>query len=146
MILSKNFTLEEFVVSQYAIRHDIDNTPPPEAVASLRLLIDRVLQPLRDILARPVIVTSGFRCEALNHGIGGSPTSQHRLGQAADLVVPGMSSYEVVKTIHELGLPYDQLIEEFGRWTHVSHCAIRRGETLRALRDQGKTKYVYLQL
>jgi uncharacterized protein YcbK (DUF882 family) len=141
MKLSKHFTLEELSVSQYAVRHDINNTPPPEAVASLRGLVDAVLQPLRDVLNRPVIVTSGYRCEELNMGINGSPTSQHMLGQAADIVVPELGTFEVVRTVLELGLPFDQLIEEFGRWVHVSHCGIRRGEVLRAMRKNGRTVY-----
>ena len=72
--------------------------------------------------------------------------SQHRLGQAADIVVPGLSTIQVVQTIVKLGLPFDQLIEEFGRWVHVSHCGIRRGETLRALRLNGKTVYNHLEV
>lgn len=146
MKLSRHFTLEELSVSQYATRHDINNMPPPEAVASLRGLADHILQPLRDALNRPVVITSGYRCLELNTGIGGSPTSQHMLGQAADLVVPGLHPIVVVQTIFNLGLPFDQLIDEFSRWVHVSHCGIRRGEVLRVVRKNRQTVYYPLTL
>ena len=66
------------------------------------------------------MVNSAFRCKAVNDAVGSKDTSQHRIGCAADIRVPGMTPDEVVKAIMSAGLPYDQLIREFDRWTHIS--------------------------
>lgn len=122
MRLSKHFTLQEMVVSQTASRRGIDNTPGPKEIAALKLLCQEVLESVREHCDRPVIVTSGYRSPTLNSRIGGSRTSQHCQGEAADFTVPGVSNYELCKWM-ERKLNYDQLIYEYGEsgWIHVSY-------------------------
>lgn len=119
MQLSKNFHLSELTVSQTAARHGLNNKPNVQAQKNLDRLCDTVLQPLRDALGQPIIVTSGYRSPEVNRRVGGSATSAHCYGCAADIHVPGMSSIELMKKIHSLKLPVDQVIEEFGQWVHV---------------------------
>lgn len=119
--LSTNFYLDEFTRSQTAARHGIDMSVSLGGVVyiNLRRLCHRVLQPLRRALG-PVHVTSGYRPAKLNRLIGGSATSQHLTGQAADIVVTGCSPLEVAQWLRDNVKGYDQLIHEFGEWVHVS--------------------------
>jgi uncharacterized protein YcbK (DUF882 family) len=121
-------------------------------VAKLTLHAQRLLQPIRDHYARPVIVTSGYRSPALNSAVGGSSTSQHMLGEASDFTVQGMSNYEVCKWIrdfHPNG--FDQLIYEFGEsgWIHCSWKPTgNRREVLTATKRPnwaGRLRTVYLK-
>jgi len=116
--------------------------PTDAEIANLKQLVLQVLQPLRDKLDCPVTITSGLRPDWLNKAIGGSKTSQHMVGEAADFQVAGMTTLEVCRAIMDLGLPYDQLIEEFGEWVHVSHSSFpaQRGAELTAYYDGG-TRY-----
>lgn len=112
MELSQHFTLQEFVVSNTAIRKGIDNTPSAEVVKNLRELCNQVLEPLRVKLSKPIKITSGYRSERLNKVVGGSKHSQHIEGKAADIQVAGMSTEELFQFCKE-HLNYDQLIQEF---------------------------------
>lgn len=143
MNLSENFTLDEMTVSQEAVRSGVRNEPGEQHVEALQALCATVLQPLRDRLKRPIVVTSGFRSVNLNRRIGGSASSQHCKGEAADIMVPGMDTADVVDLIRAMRLPYDQVIDEFARWVHVSHSAAdgNRGEVLMAWRRGGLTHY-----
>lgn len=143
MRLSKNFTLDEFLRSQTATRHDIDMTPPADVLANLQRLVDTGLQPLRDHVGASVNVSSGFRPLALNSRIGGSKTSEHVNGNAVDFTVTGLSPFETAELIVELGLPFDQVIHEFGVWVHWGMRDILRGEKLTAYKDDGKTRYTH---
>ena len=138
MQLTANFSLAELTVTD----RNMPNVPNEAEVASLRSLAEMILQPLRDALGKPVRVNSAFRSEAVNRAVGGTATSQHRLGQAADIHVPGMTSVEVAKKIVALGLPFDQVIEEFGSWVHVSYGPRHRRQQLTAVKRSGKTVYV----
>lgn len=122
MRLTEHFTLAEMVVSQTASRKGIDNTPGQKEIVALTMLCREVLEPVRKHFERPVIVTSGYRSPALNKRIGGSATSQHCKGEAADFTVPGVSNFELCKWM-ERNLNYDQLIYEYGEsgWVHVSY-------------------------
>lgn len=140
MRLSQNFTLEELSLSDWAARHGVVNTPGPEEVENLRLLCAMILQPMRDILGRPIVVTSGYRSPETNAGIGSNPDSQHTKGQAADIHVPGMTIPELFHFIVEKEFPYDQLIEEFERWVHVSYVPNGRGDRLLMRWENGQTK------
>lgn len=151
MQLSENFTLDEFVRSQTADRRGIYNTPRREHIDNAVELAHNVLQPIRDHFG-PTIITSGYRSEQLNAAIGGSPRSQHRFGEAADLVIPGVPTPDVCEWI-VANVGFDQLILEFfdptnqnSGWTHVSYTTLprgNRGEVLTAARINGVTEYSY---
>lgn len=126
MNLSKNFTLDEMLESQVARRKKIEEQfmPSDSVKENLRKLCVNVLQPLRDGVNKPIHVTSGFRCPRLNRAIGGSTTSQHREGKAADLKGVGYSNKELFEYIKK-NIKFDQLIWEYGTkdepaWVHVS--------------------------
>lgn len=141
MNIGKHFTLAELTHSQAAARKGLKNDPDAAALESLQLLVRNVLDPLREALGRPIVVSSGYRAPLVNRAVGGASSSQHVLGQAADITVPGMHVTEVVARIRALGLPFDQLIDEFGSWVHVSHGPRNRRQTLRARRTTAGTKY-----
>ena len=142
MNLSKHFSLEELVRSQAAVRRGIDNTPGPDELARLVELCTHILEPLRMRLGRPVYVNSGYRCKELNTLIGGSRQSQHMRGEAADIEVSGMTAPEVFHYILDSGIEYDQVIEEFGEWVHISWSAKPRHVALVAFKnDEGETEY-----
>lgn len=121
MKLSRNFSLAEFEASETAARRGIDNQAPPEVVNAL-MYTAQGLEVVRQALGgHPVIITSGYRSPELNRAVGGSASSQHMRGQAADIIVPGFGRpLEVCRRILEAGLVFDQLIHEFGGWTHIS--------------------------
>lgn len=144
MQLSTNFSLAEMIRSQTALRRGIPNRPGPAEIAALKLLCEKVLQPVRDHYASPVNVSSGYRSSRLNRAIGGSGTSQHCKGEAADFTVAGVSNFEVCHWL-ERTLNYDQLIYEFGEagWIHCSFSKDRmRNEELTARRVNGRVKYL----
>lgn len=143
MTLSEHFTLTEMTVSQEAARSGLKNVPDALQIESLRHLCKNVLEPLRERVKRPVVVSSGFRSTTVNRRIGGSNTSQHCRGEAADFTIPGMSVGDVVALIRAMNLPFDQLIDEFGAWVHVSHKASghNRGQFLHATFKNGKAEY-----
>ena len=128
MKLSENFSLQELLKSQTALRKGIDNKPAdPSIITNLQVLCEKVLQPVRDHYARPVVINSGYRCPKLNKAIGSSSKSQHTKGMAADIEIPGLSNKELAEYIEE-NLPFDQLILEFyngvdpnSGWVHVSY-------------------------
>ena len=140
-MLSKNFSLEELTVSQEAARSGLKNTPNAEQIERLRALCVNILQPLRDRVKRPIIISSGFRSVTLNRRIGGSSTSQHCRGEAADFTVAGMSIADTIKLIRTMGLPVDQSIDEFSQWVHISYGPRHRRQFLKARYVGGKTQY-----
>ena len=148
MILSKNFSLHEFTKSVSAIRGGIENSPTSEHIRNIQLLVKYVLQPLREALRSPIRITSGYRSEALNKLIKGSKRSQHCKGQAVDIQfkVDGVMDNKVIwDKVIELGLPFDQMINEFDfSWIHISynHEHNRKG-LLEAYKENGRTKYKY---
>lgn len=121
MRISKNFKLNEFTKSDTATKLKIDNTKVPDyAITNLKLLVEYILQPLRDKIKYPIKISSGYRCLQVNAAVGGVPSSQHVLGQASDIKVSSMTPYQVAKTIVELNLPFDQLIL-YPTFCHVSY-------------------------
>lgn len=142
MKLSKNFTLEEFLRSQTAARHSIDMTPPPEAMENLQRLVDGCLQPLRDQVGAAINISSGFRPVDLNSLIGGSSSSEHPNGNAVDFTITGWEPFETAQLVVELGLPFDQIIHEFGVWVHWGMRDILRSEQLTAYKDGTVTRYM----
>jgi uncharacterized protein YcbK (DUF882 family) len=117
MNLTDHFTLEELTHTDH---REFDNTPNENELANLRRLA-AFLENIKTVLGgKPIMVNSAFRSKAVNDAVGSKDTSQHRIGCAVDVRVPGMTPDEVVKAIMAGGLPYDQLIREFDRWTHIS--------------------------
>ncbi len=144
MQLTSNFSLAEMVRSQTALRKGIPNNPTASEIAALRLLCENVLQPVREHYGVPVNISSGYRGPRLNRSIGGSTTSQHCQGEAADFTVAGKSNFEVCRWM-ERRLNYDQLIYEFGEpgWVHCSFSANRmRNMELSATRNSGRVQYL----
>jgi len=144
MNLSPHFTLEEFTVSQTATRLGITNLPSPVVIANLQNLCINLLEPLRTRLGRSIKISSGYRCNLLNAKIGGADNSQHTFGEAADIIVAGMTPYEVACTVRD-EFNYDQCILEFGEWTHLSLRMIptsNRRMPLTAMKRDGRTVYV----
>jgi uncharacterized protein YcbK (DUF882 family) len=119
MNLSPNFTLDELTASQTAARKGLDNTPNATEVANL-VRVAALLEEVRALLNKPILVNSGFRSKQVNDAVGSRDTSQHRIGCAADIRVPGMTPREVVEACIAANIGYDQIIEEFGSWTHIS--------------------------
>ena len=121
--LSEHFSLGEFVRSSTAQRMSIDNTPDAEVIENLRNLCTKVLEPLREHLGQPVVITSGFRSKRLNETVGGVKNSQHLRGEAADLMVEGeKQARDWIRWMMDF-LEFDQLIlEKKGKkvWVHVS--------------------------
>lgn len=122
----KYFTFTEFERSDTAYRHGIDNTIPSEAVKrNIAALVDNVLDPLREAWGRPLTVTSGYRRAELNKAVGGSATSHHMRGMAADISTGDkVSNRRLFQLVLSLGLPFTQLIDEKGfSWVHISYDA-----------------------
>ena len=147
MKLSTNFSVAELSKSEAATRQGLDNTPSMEVIDSLQALVDNVLQPLRDKLG-PIVVTSGYRSPAVNKAIGGSATSDHCKGQAADIEVLNMDNKALAEYIRD-NMKFTQLILEFYRkgvpdsgWVHVSYDAKNlKNQVLTAAKVDGKTVY-----
>jgi zinc D-Ala-D-Ala carboxypeptidase len=117
MQMSEHFTLEELTHTDH---REIENTPNDREINNLKRLAD-FLEEVKVVLNnKPIMINSAFRCKALNDAVGSKDTSQHRVGCAADIRVPGMTPDEVVKAVIAADLPYDQVIREFDRWTHIS--------------------------
>ncbi len=120
MNLSEHFTLEELTASETAERNGWDNSPNDAELSNLTRLAE-FLEKVKTVLGgKPIMVNSAFRSKVVNDAVGSKDTSQHRVGCAADLRVPGMTPDEVVKAIIASGIGYDQVIREFDRWTHIS--------------------------
>jgi len=119
----KYFTIRELTRSATARRLGIDNKPPARAVAALHELVEQVLDPLREAWGGPIKVNSGYRCPELNEAVGGTPSSQHQRGEAADITVGSPKrNRRLLALIKQLNLPVDQCIDEKGCiWIHVSH-------------------------
>jgi len=144
--LSANFFLDEFTRSETAARQGRAILVPLDSPVFLNLqyLCVTLLQPIREALG-PVQITSGFRPEWLNLQVGGSRTSDHCKGLAADFVVAGMTPLEACRAICRMNLGYKQLIHEFGRWAHISTpgpglASVR--QDLTAMKADGRTLYV----
>jgi hypothetical protein len=117
MQLSEHFTLDELTHTDH---REFDNVPNESELANL-IRLAAFLETVKSAIGgKPIIVNSAFRCKQVNDAVGSSDKSQHRVGCAADIRVPQMSPDEVVRAIIAAGLPFDQVIREFDRWTHVS--------------------------
>lgn len=118
--LSENFTYEELTRSDTAVRLSVDNTPNETEIQNLRRLAALLQEVKKAVGGKPVMINSAFRSKAVNDAVGSKDTSQHRLGCAADLRVPGMKPREVVEACIAAQVHFDQIILEFDSWTHIS--------------------------
>lgn len=148
MKLSANFTVDELCKSEVAIRRSIDNTPTETIISNLQALVLNVLQPIRNSLG-PITINSGYRSPAVNVAVGGSSTSDHCLGMAADIEIAGYDNKMLAKFI-EQNFKFTQLILEFyedgqpsSGWVHVSFDPNDlKCQCLRAVKQNGKTVYL----
>ena len=140
--------MAEFTKSQTAERKGIDNTPQGEHLEAAKALFENVVQKVRDHFG-PTVINSGYRCPELNEAVGGSATSQHCHGEAADIEVPGVANSDLANWIVD-NTDFDQVILEFytpgipdSGWVHVSYKAdgSNRGKPMTASRVNGKTVY-----
>jgi zinc D-Ala-D-Ala carboxypeptidase len=117
MNLSDHFTLEELTHTDH---REFENTPNASELANL-VRLAAFLEKVKTLLGdKPIMVNSAFRSKQVNDAVGSKDTSQHRVGCAADLRIPGMTPDEVVRAVIASDLPFDQVIREFDRWTHIS--------------------------
>ena len=115
--LSKHFTLDELTVTDH---REFDNSPTHTEISNLQRLAQLLEQVKNTLGGKPVMINSAFRSKQVNDAVGSSDKSQHRHGCAADFRVPGMTPDEVVRAVIAAGLPFDQIISEYSRWTHIS--------------------------
>ncbi len=149
MNLTTNFTLSEMAKSDTALRHDMDNTPGEIEIENLKRLAEKVLQPVREHYQRGVKVNSGYRAPEVNQKAGGSRTSDHCKGQAADIEIPSIPNADLAIWIMD-NLEYTQLILEFytpgvpdSGWVHVSYDPSNlKKQNLTATKQAGKTVYL----
>jgi hypothetical protein len=149
MIISDHITYAEAIHSNTAKRKGIDNTPSETQVEAMKLLAEKIFEPLREWVGGPIKVNSFFRSEALNESIGGASTSQHCKGQAIDIDdVYGRKTNADMYHWIQMNLDYDQMIWEFGtdmqpNWIHVSYVSEEknRNKCLKAYKEHGRTKY-----
>jgi hypothetical protein len=142
MQLSEHFTLAELTKTNTGL----DNEPNNEAVMNLKRLVTTVLEPLRLHIGKPIIVNSGYRSQAVNAKVGGSRTSSHLNGLAADIRIEGMTAAELAVAIAHTGLPYDKAINEHG-WVHIQVAPLGmkpRSELYTAVFTEGKPT-IYLK-
>jgi zinc D-Ala-D-Ala carboxypeptidase len=147
MQLTKNFDLQELTKSQVALRMGLDNTPNDSQTKALKTLCEKALQPIRNAVG-PVVVNSGFRAPKVNAATGGSETSDHCKGEAADIEAIEFDNLQLAKWI-KVNLKFDQLILECytpgdprSGWVHVSYAEVgNRNQVLTAYRVDGKMKY-----
>ncbi len=147
--LTQNFSLHELTKSETAARHDMENNPGPAEIGNLTELAGKVLQPIRDHFQKGVKVNSGYRSPDVNAKVGGSRTSDHCKGMAADIEIPGMPNAELAEWIRD-NLAFTQVILEFytqgipdSGWVHVSYDpANLKKQSLTAVKQDGKTVYL----
>ena len=115
--MTPHFTLAELTATSH---RQFDNTPNEAETANLQRLAEFLERVKEALDGKPIMINSGFRSKQVNDSVGSKDTSQHRIGCAADIRVPGMTPDAVVRAVIASGLPYDQIIREFDAWTHIS--------------------------
>ena len=116
-----NFTMSELIYSDTAVENNINNMPDINSLDCMLDLIVYCLQPIRDKLGLPMVITSGYRNSEVNALVGGVSTSQHCKGQAVDFTVSGYTPAQLVTLIQGYGVEFDQLINEYDQWVHISY-------------------------
>lgn len=144
--ITLDFSLPEFTYSQYAERHNINNTPSHQELVNILNITAPKTQKIRDLLGKPMLITSGYRCYSLNRAVGGSPTSDHMSGLAIDFIAPKFGTPKEIAQFlqkHAQNLGINQLIYE-GTWVHVGFAGVGqkpKGEILTAKFKNGKAQY-----
>ncbi len=116
-----NFKMSELIHSDSAIKNNINNMPDINSLDNLLELTFYCLQPIREKLKKPMIITSGYRCPEVNRLVGGSNNSQHTKGEAVDFYVCGMTIQQIVDFVKKSNIEFDQLINEYNKWVHISY-------------------------
>ena len=115
-----NFSISELIHSDIAEQNNINNMPDIKSLNNLLELIFYCLQPVRNLIKKPMIITSGFRSQQINFLAGGALNSQHKEGKAADFIIKGMTPKEIIEIIKNSDIEFDQLINEYDKWVHIS--------------------------
>ena len=140
MNLTPHFTLDEFIISQTAAREGIDNTPDERTTATLKYTAT-IMEDIRSLFGRPIVISSGYRSPALNKRVKGAKNSDHLTGSAVDFTVPGVPLREVIDRIIGSTIQFKQIIHEFDSWVHIS---VPRGLNTRQaliIDDNGTRQY-----
>lgn len=116
-----NFKISELIHSDTAIENNINNMPDIDSLDNMLNLIYYCLQPIRNLIKKPLIISSGYRCALVNKLVKGKSNSQHLNGQAADFTIKGMNPNEIIEIIKKSNINFDQLINEYDKWVHVSY-------------------------
>ena len=121
MMISAHFALDEFELSDTAVRHGIDNRIPDNLLPNIKRLVGAMEQARHVLWGHPISISSGYRCKALNALVRGSETSHHMRARAVDFTCPGYGTpLQICKHLEDSGIKFEQLIHEFGRWVHLS--------------------------
>jgi hypothetical protein len=142
MNLTEHFTLEELTHTDH---REFDNTPNDTELQNLRRLAEFLEDIKKALDGKPIMVNSAFRSKQVNDAVGSRDSSFHRIGCAVDIRVPGLTPDQVVRTIIASDLPYDQLIREFDRWTHISitsNTSVAPRKQVLIIDKQGTRKFV----
>lgn len=132
--MNLNFKISELVKSNTALAYNINNIPDVESLDNLLNLIYFCLQPIRNIIQRPMIITSGYRNARVNQLVGGVADSQHCLGQAVDFKINSMTPALIIEKIKKSNIEFDQLINEYGKWVHISYCKGRNRKQILSIK------------
>ncbi|MBQ9150410.1 peptidase M15 [bacterium] len=116
-----NFSISELINSDTAQKNNINNMPDVNSLDNILNLIVCCLQPIRDLIKKPMIITSGFRSKKLNQLVGGATNSHHLIGCAADFIINGMKPNEIIKIVSSSDIKFNQLINEYDKWVHISY-------------------------
>ena len=142
MQLTEHFTLEEFTRSTTGERNNINNSVPDDLMPNIQLTANK-LECVRKVLGFPIIITSGYRCPALNTQVGGSPTSAHTKGLAVDFHCAYGTPKEICQRLIDAGVQFDKLIQEYNQWVHIGFSpSNNRQIVLTAVKQGGKTVYL----
>jgi uncharacterized protein YcbK (DUF882 family) len=122
-MIKLNFTISELLKSEIAEKYNIYNVPDKEHLDNLLILICECLQPIRNYIGKPMVISSGYRNPRLNSHclINGAPNSQHTTGQAVDFTIKGMTPKQIIEKVKASGVEFDQLINEHNIWVHISY-------------------------
>lgn len=122
-MIKLNFTMSELLKSDVAEKYNISNIPDKQSLDNMLILICGCLQPIRDYIGKPMIISSGYRSPHLNGHplINGASNSQHVTGQAVDFTIKGMTPRQIIEKIKASGVEFDQLINEYNAWVHISY-------------------------